>query len=435
MLYPESLIKRDFENKRKANKKRIEKSMSEWKEYKLGEISDVQTGPFGSQLHKEQYVKNGTPIVTVEHLGNKQFSTTNLPCVTDADKDRLSKYIAYEGDVIFSRVGSVDRCSYVDKNTNGWLFSGRCLRVRPFTNICGEFLYYYFNLYATKQYIRNSAVGTTMPSINTTILSEVPISLPTYDTQRRIASILSSLDDKISVNKKICENLEAQAQALFKHWFIDFAPFKDGKFVESELGMIPEGWRVGKAEDFYSINIGKTPPRAQQQWFSESKNNNKIWISISDMGNCGAFISDSKEYLTPEAQNKFNIMMVPIGTILLSFKLTIGRVAIANEELTTNEAIARFILPSTEYREFTYLYLKQYKYGRLGSTSSIATAVNSKIIKSMLLLMPTTDVIKGFSSITSKLFDEIKTLTQESSRLSTLRDTLLPRLMSGEIKL
>ena len=97
--------------------------MSEWKKVRLGEIANVQTGPFGSQLHKEDYVKKGTPIVTVEHLGNKKFNTDNLPCVTDADRERLSKYIAYEGDVVFSRVGSVDRCSYVDKSTNGWLFS------------------------------------------------------------------------------------------------------------------------------------------------------------------------------------------------------------------------------------------------------------------------------------------------------------------------
>ena len=267
------------------------------------------------------------------------------------------------------------------------------------------------------------------------VLENLTMMLPTLPEQTIIASFLSSLDDKIAVNKKICENLEAQAQALFKHWFVDFAPFKDGKFVESELGLIPEGWKVGKAEDFYTINIGKTPPRAERQWFSESKGNNKVWISISDMGSCGTFISDSKEYLTPEAQSKFNIVMVPTGTILLSFKLTIGRVAIADNELTTNEAIARFILPNSNYREFTYLYLKQYKYESLGSTSSIATAVNSKIIKSMSLLMPPTEVMAKFSSIVGKLFDEIRILSNESLRLSSLRDTLLPKLMSGQIKL
>ena len=127
--------------------------------------------------------------------------------------------------------------------------------------------------------------------------------------------------------------------------------------------------------------------------------------------------------------------MVPAGTILLSFKLTIGRVAIADNELTTNEAIARFNLPNSDYREFTYLYLRQYKYGSLGSTSSIATAVNSKIIKSMPFLMPSSEVMAKFSSVVGKLFDEIRILINESIRLSTLRDTLLPKLMSGQIKL
>lgn len=409
--------------------------MSEWREVKLCEVSDIQTGPFGSQLHKEDYVTNGTPIVTVEHLGNKSFSKQNLPCVKDSDKIRLSKYILNQGDIVFSRVGSVDRCSFVTKETDGWMFSGRCLRVRPY-NIDPEYLYYFFTLPSTKKTVRSIAVGTTMPSINTTLLSNIVVCFPkSEEKQHSIASILSSLDDKIAINRRICENLEAQAQALFKHWFIDFAPFKNGKFVESELGMIPEGWRVGRAEDFYTINIGKTPPRAERKWFSESRENNKIWISISDMGGCGAFISDSKEYLTPEAQSKFNIVMVPVGTVLLSFKLTLGRVAIADAELTTNEAIARFILPSFDYREYTYLYLKQFKYGSLGSTSSIATAVNSKIIKAMPFLMPPKEVIMDFSNIAGKLFDEIKNLNQESTCLSTLRDTLLPKLMSGEISL
>ena len=249
-----------------------------------------------------------------------------------------------------------------------------------FKDVCAQYVYYYMTSNPFQAELRSRASGTTVLGLKQPELLKTKVVLPDYNIQREIAAMLSEIDDKIAVNKKICENLEAQAQALFKHWFVDFAPFKDGKFVESELGLIPEGWRVGKAEDFYTINIGKTPPRAERQWFSESKGNNKIWISISDMGSCGTFISDSKEYLTPEAQRKFNVVMVPAGTILLSFKLTIGRVAIADNELTTNEAIARFILPNSDYREFTYLYLKQYKYERLGSTSSIATAVNSKII-------------------------------------------------------
>lgn len=173
----------------------------------LKSIADIQTGPFGSQLHKEDYVKEGTPIVTVEHLGNRMFTEQNLPKVSDSDKKRLSKYILAEGDIVFSRVGSVNRCSYVDLAHDGWMFSGRCLRVRPNAEVESLFLYYYFCLEETKQFIRNIAVGATMPSINTKLLGEVEIICPELKTQRKIVAILSSLDDKIELNKKINDNL------------------------------------------------------------------------------------------------------------------------------------------------------------------------------------------------------------------------------------
>ena len=110
--------------------------------YRLSDIADVQTGPFGSQLHNEDYVSSGTPIVTVEHLGNRKFTTQNLPMVSDADKIRLSKYSLKTGDIVFSRVGSVDRCSYVSDDENGWLFSGRCLRVRCSDKVMPLYLYF-----------------------------------------------------------------------------------------------------------------------------------------------------------------------------------------------------------------------------------------------------------------------------------------------------
>lgn len=175
----------------------------------LGEIADIQTGPFGSQLHNEDYVDFGTPIVTVEHLGHRRFTSQNLPFVSDADKERLSKYVMNTGDTIFSRVGSVDRCSHVSTSENGWLFSGRCLRVRPSNNVDGLFLYYYLSSKPVAQYIRNIAVGATMPSINTALLGEVPVTLPELGDQSRIASVLSAFDDMIEVNQQINDYLAA----------------------------------------------------------------------------------------------------------------------------------------------------------------------------------------------------------------------------------
>jgi len=175
----------------------------------LSVLADIQTGPFGSQLHKEDYVEEGTPIVTVEHLGNRQFTEQNLPNVSAKDKERLSKYVLKTGDIVFSRVGSVDRCSYVDDKHNGWMFSGRCLRVRPNAEIDPLYLYYFFCMEETKQFVRNIAVGATMPSINTKLMGEIPIAYPALDVQRKIASCLATIDDRIENNTAINNNLAA----------------------------------------------------------------------------------------------------------------------------------------------------------------------------------------------------------------------------------
>ena len=292
---------------------------------------------------------------------------------------------------------------------------------------------YYLSALLSTMHLERLSGQSAQPGLAVGTLSVQEINLPSLEAQRSIASILSSLDRKIELNNKINADLEEMAQAIFKNWFVDFEPFKDGKFVDSELGMIPEGWKVGRADDFYQINIGKTPPRKEHKWFSTNPAD-KIWVSIANMGNSGIFISDSSEYLTKEAVDRHNIIMVSRNTILLSFKLTVGRVAIADKELTTNEAIARFILSDDKYMEYLYLYLKNFDYNSLGSTSSIATAVNSKTIKGMQMLQPSDKIIDAFHIQVNPIFEKIRSLTKESSRLSLLRDTLLPRLMSGELE-
>lgn len=175
----------------------------------------IQTGPFGSQLHQEDYVQSGTPIITVEHLGENRIVHSNLPQVSDDDKARLSKYVLRTGDIVFSRVGSVDRRALVQPTEEGWLFSGRCLRVRPDARLLdAQWLSYFFGLPAFKNYIRGIAVGATMPSINTKILSDIPIYFPDLATQREAALTLAQLDDRITLLRETNATLEAIAQAL-----------------------------------------------------------------------------------------------------------------------------------------------------------------------------------------------------------------------------
>lgn len=383
----------------------------------LRELADIQTGPFGSQLHKEDYVEIGTPIVTVEHLGNRTFTEQNLPKVSDNDKERLKKYILSTGDIVFSRVGSVDRCSYVDERHNGWMFSGRCLRVRPTQDIDSLYLYYYFCLESTQQFVRNIAVGATMPSINTKLLGEVPINVPDIHIQKKISGILSSIDDKIELNNKINENLFEQVFSLYRRMFVETA--NDQRLV-------------CRADEYFDISIGKTPPRKEPEWFSHEPAD-RVWVSIADMGNCGVYISNSSEYLTHEAVERFNVKLVPSNTVILSFKLTVGRVAITDGIMTTNEAIAHFKTGTPEINEYLYCYLQEFNYQTMGSTSSIATAVNSKIIKAMPFVVPTDEELTEFHNMAEPLFMMIKSNQHENNNLSELRDNLLPKLMSGEI--
>ena len=387
------------------------------KKSKLRDVADIQTGPFGSQLHKEDYVKVGTPIVTVEHLGNRLFTQQNLPRVSEFDKKRLQKYLLEEGDIVFSRVGSVDRCSYVDKEHVGWLFSGRCLRIRPSLSLEPLYLYYFLSLEATKKFIKSIAVGATMPSINTKILGEVEIPLPSIDVQKSISYQLSLIDRKIEVNNKINDNLQQQVMTLYRQMFVE-----NTNDVRREC----------RADEYFDISIGKTPPRKEPQWFSENPVDH-VWVSISDMGSCGLFIAKSSEYLTHEAVERFNVKVVPDNTVLLSFKLTVGRIAITDGEMTTNEAIAHFKTNKPEINEYLFCYLKNFNYQTMDSTSSIATAVNSKIIKGMPFVVPTDDELEAFHGFAEPIFAMIKRNQRENTLLTTLRNTLLAKLMSGEI--
>lgn len=379
----------------------------EWKEDVLGNVLEVKYGKDHKKLAEGQYPVYGSG-------GLMRYVDSKL----------------YDGpSILIPRKGTLNNIMFVESPF--WTVDTMFWSIINTDKVDPQFLFYSI----CKRDFASMNVGSAVPSMTINILNDIQISYPkNIEDQRRIASILSSLDRKIELNNKINADLEEMAQAIFKNWFVDFEPFKDGKFVDSELGMIPEGWKVGRADDYYQINIGKTPPRKEHKWFSTNPAD-KIWVSIANMGNSGIFISDSSEYLTQEAVDSHNIIMVPRNTILLSFKLTVGRVAIADKELTTNEAIARFILSDDKYMEYLYLYLKKYDYNSLGSTSSIATAVNSKTIKGMQMLQPSDNVIDAFHIQVNPIFEKIRSLTMENSRLSLLRDTLLPRLMSGELEI
>jgi type I restriction enzyme S subunit len=415
--------------------------MTNWKEYKLEDVATVQTGPFGSQLHQKDYVEIGTPIITVEHLGDNRITYQNLPKVTKEDKERLKKYHLQEGDIVFSRVGSVDRRALVTKKEDGWLFSGRCLRVRADEKLAnGAFLSYYFGQENFKEYIRRIAVGATMPSINTKILSEIVVTLPDLPTQTAIAEILSSLDDKIELNNKINQELESLAQTLFKQWFIDFEfpnengePYKSsgGEMVESELGEIPKGWEVKRLSEIIILTGGGTPKRDNGEYW----NGNILWFSIQDVpSQSGPVVVDTKEKITVTGLNNSSTKILSIGTTIITARGTVGKLALVASPMAMNQSCYGVNGIDGIGKFFNYLNLSnavdELKRNTHGAVFDTITSSTFQTIKTIL---PDSIILTEFERLLEPLFLSIESNVRENQELTNLRDTLLPKLISGEL--
>ena len=379
----------------------------------LRELADIQTGPFGSQLHKEDYVEDGTPIVTVEHLGNKMFSEQNLPRVSNTDKNRLKKYVLKQGDIVFSRVGSVDRCSYVDQKHDGWMFSGRCLRVRPTSEIDSEYLYYYFCLEETKQFVRNIAVGATMPSINTKLLGEVVVTFPELEQQKRVSGILSAIDSKIKVNQKINDNLYAQVKAIFSENFLN-------------LDFLPDGWKTGNLLDIADYLNGL----AMQKYRPQDGESGLPVLKIKELrqGIC----DNNSELCSPSIKSEY---IIHDGDIIFSWSGSLlvdiwcGGTCGLNQHL--------FKVTSNNYDKwFYYLWTAHHLDRFIAVAADKATTmghIKREELEKAEVIIPSKCDYKRISTLIKPLFDLIISNRIENRKLTALRNTLLPKIMSGEI--
>lgn len=384
------------------------------KEKFLRELADIQTGPFGSQLHKEDYVADGTPIVTVEHLGNKMFSEQNLPRVSNTDKNRLKKYVLKQGDIVFSRVGSVDRCSYVDQKHDGWMFSGRCLRVRPTSEIDSEYLYYYFCLEETKQFVRNIAVGATMPSINTKLLGEVVVTFPELEQQKRISGILSAIDSKIEVNQKINDNLYDLVNTLYTKLFKD---------TDCEMTTV---------EDYVDcIYSGGTPATSNMAYW----NGNLNWLSSGETRNC--FVISTEKTITQlgadnsstKSAQKYDIVIASAGQ-----GFTRGQTSMLLLNTYINQSVIVLHAKKTVLPYLFWNLTNRYDDLRaISDSSSIRGSLTTKMLSKLKIPKVEDSLILKFSEYAWSIIPQIENNLIENKRLTDLRDSLLPKLMSGEI--
>ena len=354
----------------------------EWKEDILGNVLEVKYGKDHKKLAEGQYPVYGSG-------GLMRYVDSKL----------------YDGpSILIPRKGTLNNIMFVESPF--WTVDTMFWTIINADKIDPKFLFYSI----CKRDFASMNVGSAVPSMTVSILNDIQISYPkNLADQRRIASILSSLDRKIELNNKINADLEEMAQAIFKNWFVDFEPFKDGKFMDSELGMIPEGWKVGCLGDIAEITSGKRPPKKSKDKTKE------LFIPLIGASDIMGFTSDV-------------LYERPI--------LVIGRVG-------THGVVQRFqekcwpsdntLVVESSYYNYVYQLLKGIDYSAInrGSTQPLITQTD---VKNTDVIIAPENVLKEYESITSTLFSKHRANIKESSRLSLLRDTLLPRLMSGELE-
>lgn len=380
----------------------------EWKEVRLGDIADVQTGPFGSQLHKSDYIAEGIPCIMPTNIGpHLNFIVDGIAHVSEVDANRLSRHLTEIGDIIYARRGDIEKCAYVTTNEEKWLCGTGCLKIRCNNEVNSRFIAYLLSTAECKKWITGNAVGTTMLNLSKGILSNLPLLVPSHEDQRRIASILSSLDRKIELNNKINADLEEMAQAIFKNWFVDFEPFKDGKFVDSELGMIPEGWKVGTLEDLITIKYGKDHKKLEDGTFP-------VYGSGGLMRFVNSWLYNGESVLIPRKGTLDNIMYVC-------------------EKFWTVDTMF-FSVPKMDYvMKYVYNYIKRFDFSKMNEGTSVPSNTAARLNK-MQILIPTHEVLEMYDETLCPIYNKRKMNDKESRTLSLLRDTLLPRLMSGELE-
>ena len=402
-----------------------------WKVTTLGEVAKVIGGGTPKTDVPEYWGGKIPWLSVVDFNDDSRWVYKTEKTITNKGLENSSTSLLNTGDLIISARGTVGAFAQLKFPM---AFNQSCYGLRAKESSENNFLYYL--LKQSIQQIKRNVHGAVFDTITRDTFDQVVVEVPPLPEQRMIAAVLASLDDKIELLREQNKTLEASAQAIFKEWFVNFNfPGIVGKMIDSELGQIPEGWRVGKLGDEFDITIGRTPPRLETEWFSD-KPTGKKWISIKDIGNSEMYISNTSEYLTDEAIEKFNIPIIPENTAILSFKMTVGKLAITTEEMLSNEAIAHLKVKenSNFSTEFIYLFLKGLDFNSLGSTSSIVIAINSTMIKALKVLVPKNQTMLKFNSVIQPIFAKLKNNNSQIQTLSTLRDTLLPKLMRGEVR-
>ena len=410
---------------------------------------DIQTGPFGSQLHAADYVPVGIPSIMPQNIGDNRIIEDGIARITLADAKRLSRYLVRTGDIIYSRRGDVERRALVRTREDGWLCGTGCLRVRfGDASVDPRYAAFYLGHPSVREWVVRHAHGATMPNLNTAILAACPFVVPPLPEQRAIAHILSTLDDKIELNRRMNETLEAMARALFKSWFIDFDPVRakvegrdpglpkaiadlfPDRLVESELGEIPEGWRVATLPEVVEVNPTRPLRKGVVAPYLDMANMPTHGYSAENVverefGSGMRFINGDTlvARITPCLENG--------KTAFVDF-LQDGQVGWGSTEYIVlcpkrplPEEYAYCLARSAEFREFAIQ-------GMTGTSGR--QRVPAESFTHFRVAVPSKPIAEAFGRAVKPRFARASQAVRESRILASLRDTLLPKLIAGELR-
>lgn len=404
-------------------------------EWKLKDLTVDGKGSYGIGAPAVPYQENKLTYLRITDINDD--GSLNFSDLKSVDAEDAEKYILKENDIVFARTGnSTGRSYFYEKQHGTFVYAGFLIKFSLDPNkVNPRILKYYTHSKPYFDWVNSFDTGATRGNINAKTYGDMEIELPSRKVQDKIVSILSSLDRKIELNNKINADLEEMAQAIFKNWFVDFEPFKDGKFVDSELGMIPEGWKVVTLDDLTSkFGTGLNPRKN----FVLGHGNN-YYVTIKNMGNNRIYLNDRCDKVDDEALAKINKRSkLQKGDLLFSGIGTIGRVAMVVDDpinWNTSESVFNMHPIDTVSSEFIYLLLLSdnfQQYVQQNAQGGVQQGIRMASLKAFQLAIP--DDLNLFDNLVKPIISKIKSNDKENDTLSLLRDTLLPRLMSGELE-
>lgn len=408
---------------------------SEWQETTLGEIclsqgGSIQTGPFGSQLHASDYLEQGIPVVMPANIGDNGIVEDGIARIGTEDANRLSQHKLNLGDVVFSRRGDVTRNALIRPQEVGWLCGTGCLKVRlgNESKAKAKFIAYVLRLPETKEWLIRHAVGATMPNLNTTILAAVPVLLPPMEIQELASGMLGALDDKIALLRETNATLEAIAQGIFKSWFVDFDPVRakgegrdpegmppevvdlfPSEFEDSELGAIPKGWRVVRIGELLELSYGKA-----------LKATDRTQGEVPVYGSGGI-------------NGTHDRALIDHPTVIVGRKGTVGSLYWEDRPCFPIDTVF-FVKPMLASLEFCFRSLQTQPLRDM-NTDAAVPGLNRENVYRLKVGLPPPSILEVFDQIVGSFRNRMQGIRSEVSGLEDLRDTLLPRLMSGKLRI